>query len=348
MPQTANPRQRSILSLISLFDVISSYGEDPQAIMAVFDFDLKQHSGNALISQELEFSMVREALKRLEHPMFGFKVGSQSTFSSYGIYALTVMTAPHFRDACHSAAEFQQLSLLYMPMTLHYHSDYLEIRYTLPAVAPALREFIADRDFAGTYSFMSELVDNPVMIPMECGVARPKPDGELLQAYHELCHAGVKFDQTFTWFRFPTSVMGLDIKHSNTLAHQLYRVQAADLMRRLYESETDLVARCKQLLEGFEFDWPDAKQLARQLETSERSLRRHLKQSHTSLRELIDNVRMERAKLSIASGTDNIAQLAERLGYSESASFVRAFKRWTGQTPSSFRKLSHTAQENLL
>jgi AraC-like DNA-binding protein len=40
----------------------------------------------------------------------------------------------------------------------------------------------------------------------------------------------------------------------------------------------------------------------------------------------------------LASKTVTVNQLAEALGYSESASFLRAFKRWTGTTPKLYIK----------
>jgi AraC-like DNA-binding protein len=35
-----------------------------------------------------------------------------------------------------------------------------------------------------------------------------------------------------------------------------------------------------------------------------------------------------------------VQDLAEQLGFSESAAFIRAFKKWTGHTPSGYREQS--------
>ncbi|MDX1452403.1 MAG: AraC family transcriptional regulator ligand-binding domain-containing protein [Oleiphilaceae bacterium] len=338
MSHPLSTQQNSILSLIPLLEVFSQYGHDPNALMAKFDFDLTHYSGNALIDRSLEFAMIEEALALESDPLFGFKVGTQATFSSYGTYALTVMTAPTFRQACECAVALQQLSLLYMPMSLHYHEDALEMRFSVPPGNQRLQQFIIDRDFAGVYGFMKELVADPGLIPMACGVARPRPTGELLQRYQQHCHASLNYDQSVSWFRFPLQLMGASLKHGNPLAHQLYRVQAQDLMQRFYLHDGNLVTRCKQLLLGHEYQWPDAAQVAQQLGTSERSLRRHLQQHHSSFRQLLDEVRKEKAMEALTVSGEPIAHIAERLGYTESASFLRAFKRWTGLTPGAYQK----------
>jgi len=44
------------------------------------------------------------------------------------------------------------------------------------------------------------------------------------------------------------------------------------------------------------------------------------------------------AKQLLGYSNNSISQIAIRLGYSENASFTRAFKNLTGQTPDQFRK----------
>ncbi len=70
------------------------------------------------------------------------------------------------------------------------------------------------------------------------------------------------------------------------------------------------------------------------LAVGERTLRRQLAGEDVSYQELLDEVRSSLA-LALLDGraTMPVAEVARRLGYAESASFIRAFRRWTGRTP---------------
>jgi AraC-like DNA-binding protein len=65
---------------------------------------------------------------------------------------------------------------------------------------------------------------------------------------------------------------------------------------------------------------------------SERSLRRHLSEAGTSYRELVDDVRKERA-LCLLEAEQSISSIAQHLGFSDATAFARAFRRWTGRAP---------------
>ena len=59
--------------------------------------------------------------------------------------------------------------------------------------------------------------------------------------------------------------------------------------------------------------------------------------SFASIPELLDELRFERAKQLLTQEQWPIYQIAEALGFSETASFRHAFVRWSGVAPSQFR-----------
>lgn len=67
---------------------------------------------------------------------------------------------------------------------------------------------------------------------------------------------------------------------------------------------------------------------------SSRSLQRKLKEEGSSFKEIVDRIRKELALEYLRDGSNQIKDVAYSLGYNGSSAFVRAFKRWTGTTPS--------------
>jgi len=68
-----------------------------------------------------------------------------------------------------------------------------------------------------------------------------------------------------------------------------------------------------------------------------RSAQRLTSENGTSLQELIDDVREQRAKELLREDGHSVTAISFILGYSDERAFRRAFSRWTGQSPSEFR-----------
>lgn len=77
---------------------------------------------------------------------------------------------------------------------------------------------------------------------------------------------------------------------------------------------------------------------ARRLGMSSRTLQRRLRASGTSFSDLLQRKREFCAIDMLCEGRRPLAEIADALGFSEHSAFTRAFKRWTGTSPASFRK----------
>ncbi|MCG6860253.1 MAG: AraC family transcriptional regulator [Chromatiaceae bacterium] len=83
---------------------------------------------------------------------------------------------------------------------------------------------------------------------------------------------------------------------------------------------------------------PSDEEIAKAVYMSPRTLRRRLLAEGTSYSQLLDAVRRELAEQYIADPARSLSETGFLLGFSELSAFSRAFKRWTGQTPSAFRE----------
>lgn len=77
-------------------------------------------------------------------------------------------------------------------------------------------------------------------------------------------------------------------------------------------------------------------EVARTLGMPLRSIQRRLKTRGMTFEGVLDRHRRTRAEAMVLAGQSSVTAIAMNLGYSDSAHFVRAFKRWTGRTPTSY------------
>lgn len=82
---------------------------------------------------------------------------------------------------------------------------------------------------------------------------------------------------------------------------------------------------------------PGLKELAALIGGSERTLRKRLEQEGTSYSALRELSRRQVAEHYLAHTSLTVDQIVERLGFYDCLSFRRAFRRWTGSTPTQYR-----------
>lgn len=93
------------------------------------------------------------------------------------------------------------------------------------------------------------------------------------------------------------------------------------------------------LLRGDPGSWLDVDTLARQLCLSPATLRRRLAEEGQTYQGLKDSVRRELAVAWLAQSEPSLGEVAERLGFADSSSFYKAFRKWFGCNPGAYRAL---------
>jgi AraC-like DNA-binding protein len=82
---------------------------------------------------------------------------------------------------------------------------------------------------------------------------------------------------------------------------------------------------------------PSLADIARSLAVSSRSLQQYLRAESTSYSVLLDTLQRDRALAMLAADDQLLTTTARRAGFSTSAAFARAVRRWTGSSPSAYR-----------
>ena len=84
--------------------------------------------------------------------------------------------------------------------------------------------------------------------------------------------------------------------------------------------------------------------VAQVLSVNVRTLQRRLAKSGATYRRLLDDCRRREAEEALGRHDLRIAEVSRRLGYSDPAHFVRAFRRWTGHAPTHFGSKEHRSR----
>jgi AraC-like DNA-binding protein len=79
-------------------------------------------------------------------------------------------------------------------------------------------------------------------------------------------------------------------------------------------------------------------QAASMLGLSPRSLRRHLQKSGMTYKAILNDARQELAEKLLLETKGSVSSIAYEVGFDNPSHFGRAFKKWTGQSPSDFRQ----------
>ena len=103
-------------------------------------------------------------------------------------------------------------------------------------------------------------------------------------------------------------------------------------------SKTDIASKVKRLIiKALSSGTPTEQGIADAVHMSPRTLGRRLAEENTNFSTLLTEVRREMAEQYISDPTIPIAEVSYLLGFADTSSFSRAFKRWTGEAPATFR-----------
>lgn len=104
------------------------------------------------------------------------------------------------------------------------------------------------------------------------------------------------------------------------------------------KDETILVYKVKKYLsQALSEGIPTISDVAGKLAMSGRTLQRKLSDQGMTYQSVVDDTRRELAQRLLTTSSHSLADIAFLTGFSEQSSFNRAFKRWAGQTPRSYR-----------
>jgi AraC-like DNA-binding protein len=160
---------------------------------------------------------------------------------------------------------------------------------------------------------------------------------EYEQEYARVLEVTPTFGQPATSIVFDRALMNVVSLHRDEDVHEALRAVAERRIRRLTQ-DASFTSRLRDLLiEQGRTQQPDMDRVARTLGLSKRSLRRRLVAEGSSYKTVVKEALALVAKQYLRDKRLTIQETAYEMGFADTSTFHRAFKRWTGRTPSVYR-----------
>jgi AraC-like DNA-binding protein len=156
--------------------------------------------------------------------------------------------------------------------------------------------------------------------------------------YQKILRLPIRFDAGEDAVLFPISSLDSSNPSADAALRQLLQQYGADQLARIPTNarlSRRIRASIRSMLPRGDLG---ADSVAAQFSISGRTLRRRLREEGTSYQEVVDDVRAELARDYLTHQKRGIEEVALLLGFSDSSAFTKAFRRWTGRTPSDFAR----------
>lgn len=263
----------------------------------------------------------------------GIEFGLRQRPSAHGFLGYAVMTAPTLHDAIALAIKYFRMRL--RPFRLHFAEEgdraVLELAAAQPL--PLLRSFFFECALVGLLQMPGSFIGET---PSDVEFWFDWPEPAYFARYRDRLPP-VRFSRPANQLRFPGRLLALRPVLADDSAHGQALVQVEREYASVPREEADLAARVRAEMALTEQGYPPFDALAARLCLSSRTLRRKLGAQGTSYQALLDEARERDARQLLESSALDIQAISTRLGFQNPPSFTRAFKLWTGNTPTAYR-----------
>ena len=317
-----------------MWESAKDIGLDPEELFSEAGIDpTLRFDTNARISDVKLDTLVWLASKKCKDEAFVFHISENMHPSYLGVMGYAWLSSASLREGFDRLARYQRLLTDDAIIELIDHGDSFHV------VLDWHTKELHDAELRETL----RLANAVKICRMNCGDSFKPTRVEFKQAIPQQPAAYYAYFRCELVFDAPSSVMVLDtsvadehLPGSNPQLEMLLEQQILEYLAKL--DKNDIVGLAKsQIFDLLPSGQASIEDVAGKLHLSVRTLRRKLKDAGTSFKDLLAETRRELGQRYIQDSSLSLTEVAFMLGFSDSSSFSRAYKGWTGKSPSESR-----------
>lgn len=290
------------------------------------------------INKEQIITFYRNALA-LKIPGLSLLLGGSIKANDYGLYGCTLLCCKGLRSSLAFSVRYHNLvtKTVNMSLLVDESADISSFRFEDTLLAPDIEEFNIELQCAIVLSLVRECLDNKNFAFDGLKLTCKAPKHADLIAEHFQCN--IYYQQDYNEFIFNNENLSLITPRNNPFAMPLLLDQCNSVLNSI-EAKNEFLITINQWIAANMHKDINSEDLASYLCMTPRTLRRKLSIQSTSFRDIIKELRCEAAKKLIKETQLTIEDIAYSVGFNDVSNFRSAFKKWTGKTPSTLRKVA--------
>lgn len=291
---------------------------------------------SALISAKQHIGLLSDAQQCYQGHGLGLDLGLNRSMATFDQLAYLMMSSATLREATNAGLKYQNYSGRFSGSLVV--TSFSEIQsegcYQIDAKAElgGLRLLAIEDILANIITTCRWVLGRDLPVTMlRCNYPEPVH----AKRYHSIFKCPVEFDAPTTQLFFDAALLDVPLPQASPKSNELYKKLCEE--KSIVRNQGDIAWRLWQIIVEDPAHPPSLSAAAQQLNCSSRTLSRKLSTQGWRYQSLIDQVRAIHARRYLSDPTLTITRIGQRLGYADSSGFHRAFKKWTGLTPSDFR-----------
>ena len=161
-----------------------------------------------------------------------------------------------------------------------------------------------------------------------------------IQDYRVRFCENIEFNAEQNKIEFDAHYLKHKIKKDKQALNEFLKHAPYNLIVR-FKNENSLSLQIRrQLILQPPSEWAELKDIAQQMNMSTATIQRRLKQEGVGYQQLKNNIRCDIAIERLSKTNDSIQSISDDLNFHDPSAFHRAFKKWSGVSPGSYRKTS--------
>lgn len=258
--------------------------------------------------------------------------------SSHNLLRFICMSSENLGRAFERASRYLRVLTDVVSWPLEQRGDCLVVGFRRAGAAPPPEARFAEAFGAAELALLARGFTGADVRPVEVRFSAPEP--AQASVFRAFFRAPVHFGCERSELHVEVAALELPLLKADPAMVSFFepyiakilRVDAGNVQRTLADHVREVIGRS---LRG---DAPGLDEVAAELETSGRTLRRRLSLEGHTFQALLDETRSSLAKQHIEAGQLALPEISFLLGFSEPSAFHRAFRRWTGTTPQAYAR----------